>query len=211
VVSREVAIGGQLVSLQGLRGGYDELFLPLHGAHQAHNAAVALAAVEAFLGEPDGGALDPDAIRAGFAAVTSPGRLEVVRRSPTIILDAAHNPHGARALVAAMEEAFTFETLVGVVSIFADKDGRGVLETLEPIFDELVVTASQSERAMKPAELFDLAEEIFGVGRVHLEHHLSAAIETAVTLAEGESGVGGGVLITGSVIAVGEARALLTR
>lgn len=209
VASREVAIGGQLISLQGLRGTYDGIFLPLYGAHQAHNAAVALAAVEAFLGDTE--QLDIDTIRAGFAAATSPGRLEIVRRAPTIILDAAHNPHGATALVDALDEAFSFETLIGVVSVFADKDVRGVLEVLEPILDEVVVTASSSDRATRPAVLFALAEEIFGIGRVHVENDLATAIETAVALAESGSGTGGGVIVTGSVIAVGQARALLAR
>lgn len=206
VRSREVAVGGQLLTLQGLHGSYDEIFLPLHGAHQAENAVVALAAVEAFLG---GAALDIDTVREGFANASSPGRLEVVRRSPTIMLDAAHNPHGARALASAVAESFTFETLIGVVAVLADKDVRGVLEELEPILDEVVVTASTSPRAMAVDELFDLSEEIFGAGRVHAESSLAAAIETAVGLAEADNGVGAGVLVTGSVVTVGQARAML--
>lgn len=209
--AREVAIGGQVVALRGLRGEYADLFLPLHGAHQAHNAAVALAAVEAFLGDATSGPLDPDIVTAGFAAARSPGRLEVVRRAPTIVLDAAHNEHGAQALVAGISEAFTFETLIGVVSVFADKDVRALLTTLEPILEEVVVTASTSERAISPGELFDIAEEIFGSGRVHVESTMASAIETAVALAESGTGVGGGVLVTGSVAAVGQARTLLVR
>jgi dihydrofolate synthase / folylpolyglutamate synthase len=210
VTSREVAIGGQMITLQGLHGEYPEIFLPLHGAHQAHNAAIALAAVEAFLARADGSPLNIETVREGFASTSSPGRLEIVRRSPTIILDAAHNPHGAQALVQAMDEAFTFDTLVGVVAAMADKDVSGVLEALEPILDELVVTAAASPRAMAPAQLFEIAEEIFGVGRVHVERSLDSAIETALALAEAES-TGSGVLITGSVVTVGQARALLKR
>jgi dihydrofolate synthase/folylpolyglutamate synthase len=209
VRQREVAVGGQLLSLQGLHGEYEEVYLPLHGEHQAHNAAVALAAVEAFLGGADGAQLSLDSVRAGFASARSPGRLEVVRRSPTIVLDAAHNPHGAAALAAAIEEAFTFETLVGVVAAMADKDVRGVLEALEPVLHEVVVTASASARAMSPAQLFEIAEEVFGTGRVHVENSLGAAIETAITLAEADAGFGSGVLVTGSVVTVGQARALL--
>src|SRR3546814_699396 len=93
VVSRVPAVGGQMLSLQGLRARYDDVFLPLHGAHQAQNAAVALAAVESLLGEDP---LDEELVREAFASSTSPGRLEIIRRSPTIVLDAAHNPHGAK-------------------------------------------------------------------------------------------------------------------
>lgn len=209
LLSREVAVGGQQITLQGLHGVYEEVFLPLHGAHQAQNAAVALAAVEAFLAS-DGSLLDPEAVRAGFAAATSPGRLEIVRRSPTIILDAAHNPHGAQALADAVRDSFTFETLVGVIAALGDKDVRGILEALEPVLDELIVTASTSKRAMSTSDLFELAEDVFGPGRVHAETSLAAAIESAVSIAETDTGVGAGVLITGSVVTVGEARAMLT-
>ena len=106
VVSRVPAVGGQMLSLQGLRARYDEVFLPLYGAHQAQNAAVALAAVEAFLGETSRSTTS--SCRAAFAEVTSPGRLEIIRRSPTIVLDAAHNPHGAEATAAALEDSFAF-------------------------------------------------------------------------------------------------------
>ncbi|MEZ5194751.1 MAG: Mur ligase family protein, partial [Nocardioides sp.] len=123
VVSRVPAVGGQVVSLQGLRARYDDLFLPLYGAHQAQNAATALAAVEAFLGE---GELGPEIVATAFGQVTSPGRLEVVRRSPTILLDAAHNPDGAEATAAALEDSFAFDPLVGVIGVMADKDYEGV-------------------------------------------------------------------------------------
>ena len=143
VTDREVALGGQLLAIRGVAGNYDEIFLPLHGEHQGANAALALVAVELFLG---GGErrLDPEVVRAGFAAVTSPGRLEVVRRSPTILVDAAHNPHGATALALALGEAFSFARLVGVVAIFADKDAGAMLEALEPALDHVVVTRNSS-------------------------------------------------------------------
>ncbi|HEY1133509.1 MAG TPA: Mur ligase family protein, partial [Nocardioides sp.] len=132
VISRVPAVGGQVLSLQGLRARYDDIFLPLHGAHQAQNAAVALAAVEAFLGD-ESQALDGEVVGAAFAEATSPGRLEVVRRSPTIVLDAAHNPHGAEALAAALEDSFTFDPLIGVLGVMGDKDHEGLLAALEPV------------------------------------------------------------------------------
>src|SRR6195952_3026804 len=146
VTSRVPAVGGQMVSLQGLRGHYDEVFLPLYGAHQAQNAAVALAAVEAFLGGED--ALDGDLVREAFAEVTSPGRLEIIRRSPTIVLDAAHNPHGAAALAEALEGSFTFSPLLGGVGVMADKDYEGMLSEFEPVFSHIVCTQYSTARSM---------------------------------------------------------------
>ena len=212
VVSREVAVGGQLLTLRGLGGEYPEIFLPLHGAHQAHNAAVALAAVEAFFGVGSQHArpLDLDSIRSAFAAVSSPGRMEVVRRSPTVVLDAAHNPGGARAAAEAVTEAFDFSRLIGVVGATDGKDVRGLLEAFEPIFADVVVTRNSSHRAMDADELAGLAVEVFGSDRVQVEPRLDDALEAAITLAEEEGEyAGAGVLVTGSVITVGEARLLL--
>ncbi|MCK7626768.1 bifunctional folylpolyglutamate synthase/dihydrofolate synthase [Streptomyces sp. RS10V-4] len=214
VLAREVAVGGQMLTLRGLGGEYPEIFLPLHGAHQAHNAAVALAAVEAFFGIGAGHArtLDLDTVRTAFASVTSPGRMEVVRRSPTVVLDAAHNPGGARAAAETVTEAFGFSRLIGVVGASEGKDVRGVLEAFEPIFAEVVVTRNSSARAMDPDELAAVAVEIFGAERVQVEPRLDDALEAAITLAEEEGEyAGAGVLVTGSVITVGEARLLLGR
>ncbi|AEM87230.1 bifunctional tetrahydrofolate synthase/dihydrofolate synthase [Streptomyces violaceusniger] len=214
VLSREVAVGGQLLTLRGLGGEYPDVFLPLHGAHQAHNAAMALAAVEAFfgVGSQHARTLDIDAIRSAFASVTSPGRMEVVRRSPTVVLDAAHNPAGARAAAEAVTESFDFSRLIGVVGASADKDVRGVLEAFEPIFAEVVVTRNSSHRSMDPDELAAIAVEVFGSDRVQVEPRLDDALEEAITLAEEEGEyAGAGVLVTGSVITVGEARLLLGR
>ncbi|MFE9834769.1 bifunctional folylpolyglutamate synthase/dihydrofolate synthase [Streptomyces sp. NPDC005551] len=214
VVARHVAVGGQLLTLRGLGGEYEEVFLPLHGAYQAHNAAVALAAVEAFfgVGAAHSQGLDIDTVRKAFASVTSPGRLEIVRRSPTVVLDAAHNPAGARATAAAVSEVFDFSRLIGVVGASGDKNVRGLLEAFEPIFAEVVVTQNSSHRAMDADELAGIAVEVFGEDRVQVEPRLDDALEVAITLAEEEGEfAGGGVLVTGSVITVGEARLLLGR
>jgi dihydrofolate synthase / folylpolyglutamate synthase len=209
VIDRQLAVGGQLLRVNASEGPVDEIFLPLHGAHQAANAAQALAAVEAFLGMK---ALNPDVAREGFAAVRSPGRLELVRRSPAIVLDAAHNPHGARAAAAGITEAFAFAPLVGVVAVMADKDARGLLQVFEEIMNAVVITqVASTSRGMPAEELAELAAEVFGAERVRVAPRLDDAIDAAVSLAE-ESGVGlPGVLITGSVVAVGEARTLLGR
>ncbi len=212
VLSRRVAVGGQMVTVQGLGATYDELFLPLHGAHQAGNAACALAAVEAFMGAGERGPLDADVVRAAFAQVTSPGRLEVARRSPTVLLDAAHNPAGVAALADALEEAFTFDRLVGVVAMLSDKDVRTVLEILEPILTAVVVTTNSSPRSMSADELGAVAVDVFGAQRVEVAARLDDALDAAVTTAEEDPravGSGAGVLVTGSVVTVGDARRLL--
>lgn len=213
VLGRQIAIGGQVLQLQGLGGVYDDIFLPLHGEHQAHNAVLALAAVEAFFGAGADRALDIDAIRAGFASVTSPGRLERVRAAPTIFLDAAHNPAGARALAQALTDEFDFRKLVGVVAVLGDKDVGGILDALEPVFDEIVVTTNGSPRALDEDELANLAVQRFGDERVVTSSSLADAIETAIAIAEdvvepGEAVSGAGVVVTGSVVTAGAARSL---
>jgi len=212
VLDRRIAVGGQVVTLQGLGGVYSDMFLPLHGEHQAHNAAVALAAVEAFFGAGTQRQLDVDAVRAGFAAATSPGRLERVRSAPTVLLDAAHNPAGAAALATTLAQEFDFRYLVGVVAVMADKDVAGILAALEPVFDQLVVTSNGSPRGLDVDILTDAAVERFGPERVVRAATLPDAIETATALVEhagADDGYSGaGIVVTGSVVTAGGARTL---
>jgi dihydrofolate synthase / folylpolyglutamate synthase len=213
VVSRLPAVGGQVVTLRGLHAEYVELFLPLYGAHQAQNAAAALAAVEAFLGEQ---ALDADLVREAFARATSPGRLEIIRRSPMILLDAAHNPHGAETAAAALEDSFAFSPLIGVIGVMADKEYEGVLGAFEPHMAHVVCTQNSTARALPAAELARTAREVFGADRVSVAPRLEDAIDEATALAEAGEALGssigtGAVLVTGSVVTVGEARAMLRR
>ncbi|CAN5843688.1 folylpolyglutamate synthase/dihydrofolate synthase family protein [soil metagenome] len=212
VLGRQIAVGGQLLELQGLGGVYSEIFLPLHGEHQAHNAVVALAAVEAFFGAGASQQLDVDAVRAAFASVTSPGRLERLRSAPTVLVDAAHNPAGAAALAQALTEEFDFRFLVGVISVMSDKDVGAILTALEPVFDQLIVTHNGSPRAMDVEGLALLAEERFGPERVITADTLADAIETATALVEQgdeDEGLSGrGIVITGSVVTAGAARTL---
>lgn len=207
--SRAIAVGGQLITIKGISGRYEDLFLPLHGKHQASNAATALAAVEAFFG---GQELDPESVQAGFAAVTSPGRCETVFHDPTVILDAAHNPHGAKALAETLEAEFTFDEIIGVFGAFADKDVAGILKELEPVLNSLIVTASDSSRAMPVRDLEQIANQIFGPERVMVVDNLEEAIKRAIADARRpltDDSVG--VVITGSVVTVGQARAILKR
>lgn len=209
VAQRQVAVGGQLLTLQTPAATYADIFLPLLGEHQGQNALLALAAVEAFLG---GASLPGDVVETGFGHVTSPGRLEVVRSSPTVVVDAAHNPAGARALAAAVEETFPFSRLIGVIGVMADKDADGIFAELEPLLDEVVITQSTSMRSMDVADLADIARETFDADDVHEAASLPDAIATAVDLAEqgqvDEIASGTGVLVAGSVILAAEVRAL---
>lgn len=209
VVESSVAVGGQQLTLRGLGGEYEDIFLPLSGEHQARNAAVALAAVEAFFGAGAGRTLDIVSVRNGFAQVTSPGRLERVRTSPSTFIDATHNPHGATALGQALDRDFNFNRLVGVVGVLNDKDAEGILRALEPYLAEIVCTQPASPRALDAYELADLARDIFGEERVHVDEHLPGAYAVAVELAEdADIQSGAGVIITGSVFTAGEARTM---
>jgi len=235
VVDRELAVGGQRLALRGLTGTYSDLFLPLFGEHQAVNAACALAAVEAFSSpvlargspvppeghpqapdgpEPPGGdGLDEDLVREAFQGVTAPGRLEVVRRSPVMIVDSAHNPAGMAVSMAAVTEAFGFGTLVAVLAVSADKDVTGILAEMEPVVTSLVVTQNSAARSMDADELAGLAAGVFGPDRVVAVPRLDDAIEAATALAdEAAAGLGpggAGILITGSTTTAGQARTLL--
>ncbi|GAA4750501.1 bifunctional tetrahydrofolate synthase/dihydrofolate synthase [Gordonia alkaliphila] len=211
VLDAATAVGGQLLRIQGLGGVYEDVFLPLHGAHQAENAALALAAVEAFFGAGADRQLDADTVRAGFAAVSSPGRLERVRSAPSVFVDAAHNPHGGAALARSLTEEFDFRRLIGVISMLGDKDARGFLGELEPVLDTVVITNNGSPRAVDTDRLAEIAEEIFGEDRVVIEPFLPDAVAAAIGLAEegeDENLSGAGVVITGSVVTAGAGRTL---
>jgi dihydrofolate synthase/folylpolyglutamate synthase len=205
---RDIAVGGQLLSINGVHGHYSDIYLPLYGAHQSINASVALAAVEAFAGVK----LDEEVVRKAFANVDSPGRLEVLYRDPTVIVDAAHNPHGARALATTLASEFDFESVFGVLAILGDKDVLGVIQELEPVIDRLVVTQNSSDRAISVDRLYEMAIGVFGVDRVYIENDLRTAITYAMeqcTLVNQVSDGISAVVITGSVVTAGETRAIV--
>ena len=214
VVDRRLAVGGQQLTLRGLGGEYTDVFLPLFGEHQAENAATALAAVEAHFGAGPGRTLDAELVRAGFAAVDNPGRLERLSSSPTVLVDAAHNGHGGRALAEAVTSEFDFKRLVAVVAMLDGKDADAFLAALEPVVEDVVVTRPDSPRAMPLDELARLAEERFTSQRVHVVDSLPDAVSAALDLVgvpdptadDDISGVG--VLVTGSVVTAGAARSL---
>ncbi|MFD1713967.1 bifunctional folylpolyglutamate synthase/dihydrofolate synthase [Amnibacterium flavum] len=197
-----VGVGGQLVDVKGLAGQYTELFLPLYGDHQAHNAALAVAAVESFLGG-GGAALDPDVVAEGFGAATSPGRLQLIGTDPTVFVDAAHNPHGAASLASALQTYFNFGRVVAVVAILEDKDAEGILRALEPVVDEFVVTFAPSDRTLDVEELAGLAVQVAGADRVRIEPTIAKAFESARD--DVRDADNGAVVVTGSITLVGRA------
>ena len=210
VARRDIAVGGQMLTLNGIHGEYTDIYLPLYGAHQGINASVALAAVEAFVGVK----LDDEVVRRAFAAVDSPGRLEVLHRDPTVIVDAAHNPHGAAALAHTLKNEFDFESIFGIVAILGDKDVDGLLRNLEPVIDRLVVTQNYSERAMPVDLLYEKAIVIFGVDRVYKESELRSAITYAMeqcTLINQVSEGISAVVVTGSVVTAGQTRTIVRK
>ena len=192
---------GQTFSFKGLAGSYHDLFLPMLGDYQVENMALAIAAVEAFLGGGKQRIMD-DVLRVAVADASSPGRLQVLSRDPMVLIDAAHNPQGAHVLAAALQSGFSSKRFIGVVGILADKNARGVLNELEQVLEEVVITRSDSPRALSVEELADLAVEIFGEHRVRTANHLSSAIEDAKIMV-GE-GIGDAVIVTGSVSLVGD-------
>jgi len=209
--SRALALGGQMLTISGVYGQYEDLYLPLYGQHQASNAATALAAVEVFAGETK---LDEEIVRQAFAKASSPGRCEIVGRNPTIIIDAAHNPHGAESLKKTISEEFDFSALIGVIAPMGDKDVTGILEALEPVLDRVIVTRNSSHRAADVDELKSEAMEIFGSDRVYVSDDLEQGITQAVEMARTSNALNDSstaVLIAGSVVSAGEARAIIRR
>ena len=203
VVDRQMGVGGQMVTIRTPSAVYEDVFVPLFGQYQAHNAAAALVAVEAFMG---GRGLDGRIVEQGLMNASSPGRMQVVRHSPTIIVDAAHNPAGAATLREAVESSFGFARIAGVYAAMGDKDVEGVLSEVEPFIDHLVVTQMPGERAADIARLAEIAEEVFGPDRVDVRESLADAVDRAAEIAEAgaEPADRSGVLVFGSVMLAGE-------
>ena len=211
VKNRALAVGGQLISIAGVYGEYNDLFLPLHGAHQASNAATAIAAVEVFAGESK---LDEDVVREALVNATSPGRCEIIMRNPTVIIDAAHNPHGAQSLKRTISEEFDFDSIIGVIAPMGDKDVDGILEELESVVNRVIVSKNTSHRAADLSDLKASAQGIFGSERVTAIESLQEALGKAIEQAKLDNGVSDSntaVLVAGSVVTAGEARGIIRR
>ncbi|PSL39693.1 dihydrofolate synthase/folylpolyglutamate synthase [Labedella gwakjiensis] len=198
-----VAVGGQLITVRGRAATYDELYLPLYGDHQGVNASVAIAAVESFLG---GGAipLAAEPLGDGVGSATSPGRLQLIGADPTILVDAAHNPHGAESLVAALGRYFDANEIAFVVGILSDKDAAGILTTLAPIAARFHLTQPESDRSIPFEDLASIARVIPGVEADGYERVEDALEDARTWAAAGEKRI---VVVTGSIVLGGEAAA----
>jgi dihydrofolate synthase/folylpolyglutamate synthase len=210
VKKRSLAVGGQLISLAGIYGDIDEIYLPLYGDHQSNNAALALASVESFAGVK----LDEELVRQAFSKIKSPGRCEIIYQDPTVIIDAAHNPHGAAAIAKTISTEFDFQLVVAVVAVLADKDVDGILQQLSTAVDYIITTQSNSPRALDSAELAKVASKYFKPEQIEVISDLGGAITYAiekVNLSNQVSDGPGAVLITGSVVTAGMARGFISR
>ena len=202
LLGSSVAVGGQVISVRGLAGTYRDLFLPMFGDHQGHNAALAIVAVESFLGAGSQ-ALVGDVLAEGLATATSPGRLQIIGTEPTVIVDAAHNPHGAAALAAAIKTYFTFDEVVVVLGVLQDKDARGIIAALAPVAARFHATQSQSDRAVAYDDLAELVLEVTHEDATHQFDTLERAMQDARAWAA--EAPRRAVVVTGSVTLVGEA------
>jgi dihydrofolate synthase/folylpolyglutamate synthase len=210
VKKRSLAVGGQLISLAGIYGDIDDIYLPLYGDHQSNNAGLALASVEAFAGVK----LDEELVRQAFSKIKSPGRCEIIYQDPTVIIDAAHNPHGASAIAKTISTEFDFQLVVAVVAVLADKDVDGILQQLSTAVDYIITTQSNSPRALDSAELAKIASKYFKPEQIEVISDLGGAITYAiekVNLSNQVSDGPGAVLITGSVVTAGMARGFISR
>ena len=210
VKKRSLAVGGQLISLAGIYGDVDDIYLPLYGDHQGNNAGLALASVEAFTGVK----LDEELVRQAFSKIKSPGRCEIIYQDPTVIIDAAHNPHGVAAIAKTISTEFDFQMVVAVVAVLADKDVDGILQQLSTAVDYIITTQSNSPRALDSAELAKIAVKYFKPEQIEVISDLGGAITYAiekVNLSNQVSDGPGAVLITGSVVTAGMARGFISR
>jgi dihydrofolate synthase/folylpolyglutamate synthase len=208
VKKRSLAVGGQLISLKGLFSEIGDIFLPLYGVHQANNAALALASVEAFTQVK----IDEDLVRKAFSEVRSPGRCEISYKDPLVIIDAAHNPHGISALAKTINNEFDFESVIVVIGVFADKDVVGILKELSNMADHIVLTQTLSTRALAAEQVAKFAAAYFKAEQIEVIADINQALKFAMekaTLANQVSDGVTAVVITGSVSTVGNARSVL--
>ena len=205
VLERSVGIGGQQLTIANPYGTHSELFLPLFGKHQASNAAVSLTAVEAFLDRQ----IDHDLVQEAFAEFSSPGRLQVLKRNPTIVIDAAHNPAGIKATKQGITESFQFDNLILILAFMGDKDVNKILEELKGFAQVVILTQTNSARALSVG---DLAKKVKNISqfatRIESSDNSSEAIKLAIDIAK-DLGNSAGIIALGSVVLAGEIELLI--
>ena len=205
VLERSVGVGGQQLTIANPYGTHADLFLPLFGKHQASNAAVALTAVEAFVDRQ----LDNELVQEAFSEFSSPGRLQVLKRNPTIVIDAAHNPAGIRATKQGIEESFKFDNLILILAFMADKDIEEILKELTGFAQVVVLTQTKSARAMSTAALEKQVKNISGfAARIEVSDNSDEALTKSMQIAN-ELGNSAGIIALGSVVLAGEIASIL--
>ena len=205
VLERSVGVGGQQLTIANPYGTHADLFLPLFGKHQASNAAVALTAVEAFVDRQ----LDNELVQEAFSEFSSPGRLQVLKRNPTIVIDAAHNPAGIRATKQGIEESFKFDNLILILAFMADKDIEEILKELTGFAQVVVLTQTKSARAMSTAALEKQVKNISGfAARIEVSDNSDEALMKSIQIAN-ELGNSAGIIALGSVVLAGEIASIL--
>ncbi|REJ04539.1 bifunctional folylpolyglutamate synthase/dihydrofolate synthase [Microbacterium bovistercoris] len=206
LAEQKLAVGGQLITVRGLAGQYADEYLPLYGAHQGHNAALAIAAVESLIGDATQ-RIAGDILSDALQNVTSPGRLQLLGIAPTVVVDAAHNPHGARSLAQALSDSFDFDEWGLVLGVLGDKDAAGIVDVLLPAVSEVFATAPDSERANDADAIADLVEERGRRASVHptLAEAADAAREWAASSDRRAVVIAGSVVLAGEAIALSEA------
>ena len=205
VLERSVGVGGQQLTIANPYGTHADLFLPLFGKHQASNAAVALTAVEAFVDRQ----LDNELVQEAFSEFSSPGRLQVLKRNPTIVIDAAHNPAGIRATKQGIEESFKFDNLILILAFMADKDIEEILKELTGFAQVVVLTQTKSTRAMSTTALEKQVKNISGfAARIEVSDNSDEALMKSIQIAN-ELGNSAGIIALGSVVLAGEIASIL--
>jgi dihydrofolate synthase / folylpolyglutamate synthase len=199
--SNRLAVGGRLLDLRTPGATYEEVYLPLHGAYQGENAAVALAAAEAFFGDP----LSREVVEEAFAAVEVPGRLEVAGQEPLVLLDGAHNVAGAEALARALVEEFPLDgPSVAVVGMLAGRDPSAILQVLASAGVTTVVACNAPSPRALPAEQIAEAARASGIEALAVD-----SVVEALSMARSRVPATGRVIVTGSLYVVADARAVL--
>ncbi len=193
-------LGGWQVDIAGIHAGYPDIDLPVHGRHQTVNLAVAVAAVEALTER----ALDSRAVQKGVSVLATPGRMERLDTSPTLLIDGAHNPDGMRTLSAALAEEYPTTKWVLVVGVMSDKDLDEMLVPLRGRLERVIATAVASERAMNPVEIAQRSAVLLNVPT-----DSAPTPELALAAAREAAGADGAVLVTGSLYLVGAIRSLV--
>ena len=196
-----MSVGGWAFDVDGVHGYYEDLYLPLHGRHQVANAAIAVASVEQLLGRP----ISDEAVRDGLAALRMPARIEVVSRSPLVVIDGAHNPESCHGLVRTLREELPAVAWTLVFGAFRDKDITAMLVPFAGLAAKVIATAVDHDRAAPPDDLVGVMDRVLPGIPVSSAPDVARALEIARVWTPGDEAI----LVAGSLYVAGEARSHL--